>query len=234
MSHAPTNLAHQFDDLEQQKEASTLGMWAFLATEVMFFGGAFTAFTVYRVRYPEAFAAASHEMQFALGAINTGVLLCSSFTVALSVYFAHLGQSKRVALMLLATILLAVTFLCIKGSEYYLEYQDGLVPGARFGHRPHPDPKHPEVRTFEVDDKPVDSRNVQIFFCFYFAMTGIHATHMLIGIGIFLWVAHHAWRGRYSAEYYNPVEISGLYWHFVDLVWMFVFPMIYLLSIDFR
>jgi len=226
MSHATTNLAHQFDDLEQQKEASTLGMWAFLATEVMFFGGAFTAFTVYRVRYPDAFAAASHHMKFWFGAVNTGILLCSSFTVALSVYFAHLGQSKRVALMLVATILLAITFLCIKGSEYYLEYQDGLIPGAHFGQPPHPNHELPK---FEVDHKPVDPRNAQIFFCFYFAMTGIHATHMLIGIGIFLWVAHHAWRGRYSTGYYNPVEISGLYWHFVDIVWIFLYPLLYLL-----
>jgi cytochrome c oxidase subunit 3 len=204
-------LAHHFDDLAQQREAATLGMWAFLATEVMFFGGAFTAFAVYRTTYPEAFMAASHHLNVFAGTFNTAILLCSSLTVALSVYEAEHNRPRRSAYFILATIGLAVVFLGVKAYEYYEEYQHGLVPGFNFTYR----------------GEHADS--VRLFMCFYFVMTAVHATHMLIGIGIFAVVAYNAWKERYSSEYYNPIEISGLYWHFVDLVWIYLFPTLYLL-----
>jgi len=222
LSHASPSLAHQFDDLAQQKEASTLGMWAFLATEVMFFGGALTAFVIYRTFYSEAFAQASREhMHIWAGTFNTVILLTSSLTVALSVHFASHGQRKMLVLMLLATIALALIFLGVKAYEYTSEYNHHLVPSLNWEYPPHHHP-HPEKLT-------ANPHNVELFFVFYFILTGIHALHMIIGVGVFAFITFRAWRGRYSQEYYNPVEVAGLYWHFVDLVWIFLFPILYLL-----
>jgi cytochrome c oxidase subunit 3 len=215
-------LAHQFDDLAQQKEASNLGTWAFLATELMFFGGALTAFVVYRTFYADAFAQASREhMSIPLGTINTAVLLCSSLTVAMGVHYASHGQQRKLIFMLLATIGLALAFLCIKATEYYIEYSHQLVPGLNFHYPPHHH-AHPERLT-------ASPPHVELFFCFYFFLTGLHALHMIVGVGIFSFITWKAWRGKYSEQYYNPVECSGLYWHFVDLVWIFLFPLLYLL-----
>jgi cytochrome c oxidase subunit 3 len=203
--------AEQFDDLEQQREADTLGMWVFLATEIMFFGAVFLGFTVYRVRYPEAFSEAARHLKLWWGAVNTAVLLGSSLTVALAVHAAERGRNRQVLAFLLSTMALAVVFLSIKGAEYYAEYDERLVPGIRFEYQgPH-------------------ARQVSLFLCFYFILTGIHATHMLIGLGIFAVISLLAFRGRFSEEYSMPVEISGLYWHFVDIVWIFLFPVLYLL-----
>ncbi len=205
-------LAEQFDDLEQQREASNLGMWAFLATEVMFFGGAFLSFTVYRIFYPAAFAAAAHHLNLWLGAVNTAVLLTSSLTVALAVHAAMKGWRKPLVGYLLATMALGLVFLLIKAWEYRTEYVEGLVPGLRFTYQgPH-------------------GSLVNLFLSIYFVMTGLHALHMIIGLGIFAVIAFQAWRGRFTPDYYNPVEVSGLYWHFVDLVWIFLFPVLYLLK----
>jgi cytochrome c oxidase subunit III len=224
LSHAGQILSHQFDDLAQQKEASTLGMWAFLATEVMFFGGVFTAFVIYRSfpQYSEAFAQASREhMHVWLGTINTAILLCSSLTVAMAVHFASHGSRKMLIIMLLATIALALAFVGVKAVEYYSEWKHHLVPGINFEYPPHHHP-HPERLT-------ANPPYVKLFFYFYFFMTGLHALHMIIGVGIFAVITWQAWRGKFSERYYNPVEISGLYWHFVDLVWIFLFPLLYLL-----
>jgi cytochrome c oxidase subunit 3 len=221
--HQAGHLAHQFEDLAQQKEAATLGMWAFLATELMFFGGALTAFVVYRSFYADAFAEASREhMNIAAGTINTAVLLCSSLTVAMGVHFAKHGEQRKLVFMLLATIGLAIVFLGVKAFEYYTEYRHGLVPGINFHYPPHHF-EHPERLT-------ASPPHVELFFCFYFFLTGLHALHMVIGVGIFSFITFRAWRGRFTPEYYNPVEVSGLYWHFVDLVWIFLFPLLYLLN----
>ena len=220
--HQAGHLAHQFEDAAQQKEASTLGMWAFLATELMFFGGALTAFVVYRSFYADAFAQASREhMHIIAGTVNTAVLLCSSLTVALSVYFASHNQRKALVIMLLATIALALVFLGVKAYEYTSEYNHQLVPGMNWEYPPHHH-EHAERLT-------ANPRNVELFFCFYFFLTGLHALHMIVGVGIFSFITYKAWRGAYSADYYNPVEVCGLYWHFVDLVWIFLFPLLYLL-----
>jgi cytochrome c oxidase subunit 3 len=205
-------LAHQFDDLEQQLEADRLGMWAFLATEVMFFGGLFVCFTVYRTTYPRGFAEGARHLKLWLGAVNTAVLLSSSLTVVLAVHSARHGRRKLIGGLCLATILLGAVFLSIKATEYLLEYREGLVPLFNFTYQ-----------------GPL-AREVNLFLRFYFIMTAIHALHMIIGIGVFSILAFRALKGRYTPEYHNPVEVAGLYWHFVDLVWIFLFPVLYLLQ----
>lgn len=210
-------VAHQFDDIVQQHEAATLGMWTFLATEILFFGALFAAYAIYRHFYFDAFRYASQEyLRWYLGGINTGVLLCSSLTVALSVHEAHEGNNKKLLWLLLLTMALGITFIAIKGTEYYIDYRENVVPG---GHFFHPENVPPAI----------DPSRIRLFMTFYFIMTGIHATHMLVGLGLFTYLAINAYRGRFSRRYYNPVEICGLYWHFVDLVWIFLFPMLYLI-----
>jgi len=204
--------AEQFEDLEQQHHASWLGMWVFLATEVMFFGGMFAGYTFYRIGYPGAFAEASDRLDVLLGAINTSVLISSSFTMALAVYSAENGRNKATFRFLLATMLLGAVFLGIKFYEYYEKFVEHLVPGPAF--------------RFEGQH----ARPAEIFFSLYFAMTGLHALHMIIGIGLLTWLALKARHDRFSAAYYTPVELGGLYWHFVDLIWIFLFPLLYLVG----
>jgi len=208
--HPP--LAHQFDTLEQQVEASTLGMWVFLVTEVLFFGGLFATYCVYRTFYPAAFAVASHELDVVLGTVNTVVLITSSLTMALAVHAAQLGERKPLLVFLALTMILGAVFLGIKGAEYYHKFVEHHVPGASF--------------QFE----PEYARHAQIFFSLYFMMTGVHALHMIIGIGIMLVMFVLAYRGTITTTYYSPIEISGLYWHFVDIVWIFLFPLLYLIG----
>ncbi len=205
-------LQHHFDNLDQQFEASALGMWLFLVTEILFFGGLFTAYLVYRIAYPEAFADASHHLNIVLGGINTAVLIASSLTMAMAVYAAQLGRRNAQVIFLLATLALGLVFLGIKAVEYSHKFEEGLVPGINF--------------VFEGRD-PIHS---QLFFSLYFVMTGLHALHMIVGIGIMTVLTVMAWRGRFTKAYHTPVEVSGLYWHFVDIVWIFLFPLLYLID----
>jgi cytochrome c oxidase subunit III len=207
-----TGLAHQFDSLEQQRDATTLGMWVFLATEVLFFGGLMLVYSIYRVWYHDAFTAASHELDITLGTINTGVLIASSLTMALAVHAAQLGERKLLMIFLVLTMALGTTFLGIKGIEYYHKFVEHHVPGPGF--------------QFEKEYV----RQAQLFFSLYFIMTGLHALHMVIGLGLMLFMLWWAWRGTITADYYSPIEISGLYWHFVDIVWIFLFPLLYLIG----
>jgi cytochrome c oxidase subunit 3 len=209
---AVPGLAHHFDTLEQQTEATTLGMWVFLVTEVLFFGGLFLVYTVYRRWYPDAFVAASHELDVTLGTINTAVLITSSLTMALAVHAAQLGRRKALMLFLVATMILGGVFLGIKSLEYYHKFAEHHVPGPGF--------------QFEKEY----FRHAQIFFSLYFLMTGLHALHMIIGFGIMLWMLIWACNGTITKEYFSPIEISGLYWHFVDIVWIFLFPLLYLIG----
>jgi cytochrome c oxidase subunit 3 len=214
-AHAPA-LQHHFESLEQQKASSTLGMWVFIAQEVLFFGGLFTTYTVYRVKYPEVFAAASHHLNVTLGAANTAVLICSSLTMALAVHAAALGRRKQIVAWLLLTVLLGGVFLGVKVVEYRDKFEHHLVPGPGFsGH----------VLHLEGDEE----KEAQIYYSLYFAMTGLHALHMIIGFPILLGLAVFAWKGRYGPEWSTPVELTGLYWHFVDIVWIFLFPFLYLI-----
>ena len=219
MSHSPATqpdahpaLAHHFDSMAQQSEATTLGMWVFLVTEVLFFGGLFATYMIYRSWYPGAFAAASHELDVTLGTINTVVLITSSLTMALAVHAAQLGQRKALMMFLILTMILGAAFLGIKSVEYYHKFAEHHVPGPDF--------------VFEQEH----IRHAQIFFSLYFVMTGLHAIHMIIGIGIMLVMLYWAWNGTITAEYASPIEISGLYWHFVDIVWIFLFPLLYLIG----
>jgi cytochrome c oxidase subunit 3 len=212
-THAhPIALAHQFDDLEQQREVSTLGMWVFLTTEILFFGGLFVTYLVYRHWYPEAFTAGSRELLVWAGTTNTAVLITSSLTMALGVRAAQLGERRTLMIFLVITMVLGCAFLGIKAFEYYTEYVERHIPGPGF--------------QFEA----AQFRHAQLFFSLYFVMTGLHAIHMIIGIGIMLVMLWWAWRGTITPDYYSPIEISGLYWHFVDIVWIFLFPLLYLIG----
>ncbi len=208
----PRELQHHFDTMDQQREASSLGMWVFLVTEILFFGGLFTAYTVYRHNYARAFAEASRHLDITLGTFNTAVLILSSLTMALAVFSAATGRRKAIVLFLLATMVLGGTFLGVKVVEYSHKFHDHLVPGPAFLY---PGP---------------DARQAEIFFSLYFTMTGLHALHMIVGIGILTVLVANARKGRYGPEYHTPVEVSGLYWHFVDIVWIFLFPLLYLIG----
>jgi cytochrome c oxidase subunit 3 len=213
--HSP-HLRHHFDDMQQQFDSATFGMWVFLLTEIMFFGGMFGAYTVYRTMYPEAFASTSAYMNPLYGALNTAVLIVSSLSMALAVRAAHLGQQKVLQLMLLITMFFGTCFLVIKGFEYHEHWVDMKVPLIG-GH-------------WNYSEAPQFAHQAQILFCFYFFMTGFHAIHMLVGLGIMTTIFMMARKGTFSPAYYTPVEVSGLYWHFVDIVWIFLFPLLYLIG----
>lgn len=211
----PGELAHHFEDLDQQRDTAELGMWLFLATEFMFFGGVFMAYLAYRYWHPEGFAAASHTMDVMLGTINTAVLLTSSLTMALAVHAAHHAKRTMLLAMLLATTLLGLVFLAIKAYEYHHKYVEQHVPIA--GLHFHWPAAHRE--------------GAEMFFALYFAMTGLHAFHMLIGIVMLLILCVAAWRGKLLGPYSSSaVHNVGLYWHFVDLVWVYLFPFLYLVA----
>lgn len=224
-------LAHHFDDMGQQREAGTLGMWAFLVTEVMFFGGLFLAYILYRGKYPVEFAVASNSLNVTMGFINTLVLICSSLTMALAVYSAQIGKRRQLIVFLLLTMGLGAAFLVIKGVEYHEKYVEHHIP-VRFSTYEFKWESHTSEGTpAHAEELPaVDSGHVEMFFWLYFAMTGVHALHMIIGLGILATLVLMAKRGRFSPEYHSPVELSGLYWHFVDIVWIFLFPLLYLVG----
>ena len=229
MSANSAHLAHHFDDAEQQFTAARLGMWAFLATEVLFFGGLFAGYTVYRYWYPDAFEVGSHRLDVWLGGINTAVLLTSSLTMALAVRAAQTNDSRGTVQFLGWTIVLGSVFLGIKGYEYYHKFEERLVPGPSFSLGASHNGTAAEDVATETPTRSVDPRQVELFFSFYFAMTGLHAVHMVIGIGVLAVLVLKARRGTFSSAYYTPIEMSGLYWHFVDIVWVFLFPLLYLI-----
>ena len=203
---------HQFDDLEQQRDAAYSGMWIFLSTEVLFFGVVFCSYILYRGMYYQGFAEGSGHLSVPLGSLNTAVLLCSSLFMALAVNAAQRSRSKRVVIYLVVTELIGALFLGIKFLEYYQHYTERMVPGLNFS--------YPGEHTSEV----------QLFMVFYFILTGLHAVHMIVGLGVLSMLTVLASRGRFSRGDYNPVDIGGLYWHFVDIVWVFIFPLLYLVK----
>ena len=210
--HHPA-LLHHFDDLAQQREASELGMWVFLVTEILFFGGFFAAYAVYGRLYPAAFHEGSHHLDVRLGAINTAVLIASSLTMALAVRTAQTGGRRRTLVGFLGlTLALGCTFLGIKAFEYHHKWVEHLIPGPAFSW---PGP---------------EARPLQIFYSLYFGMTGMHALHMVIGAGLLLVLMWRSMRNEFSPAYSTPVEVTGLYWHFVDIVWIFLFPLLYLIG----
>jgi cytochrome c oxidase subunit 3 len=235
VKHEP--LAHHFEDLGQQHEAASLGMWVFLGTELMVFGGLFTGYTVYRSLYPDAFAAASRHLNVWFGAVNTVVLLTSSLTMALGVHAAQTGRRQALVGCLLLTAALGTAFLVIKGFEYYGDYQDNLIPRLAFKEEEWQAPEHAPRGfwpgtwpTSAEQERALFPRRVQMFYVFYYVMTLLHALHLIIGIGIILVLAALAWRGRFTPDYYSPVDVGGLYWHFVDVIWIFLLPLLYLVG----
>jgi cytochrome c oxidase subunit 3 len=292
--HAP-GLQHQFEDMGQQQESVSIGMWMFLVQEIMFFGGLFTVYLVFRSKYPMAFAAGSNHLDAFWGGLNTLVLIVSSLTMALAVRYAQLGKRNLQVILIILTMLFGTVFLGVKAIEYTAKYNEGIVPVTGLNLKTertagqHPNARELSTRTGTTHD-PQESLNtgasehkkdehhkyenvrgdfqwtdvslveyaqsknilteeekvgyfsngeidpdkfrdkVRIFYWIYFVMTGLHALHMVIGLGVMIWLLWKAWLGTFSADYYSPVEMSGLYWHFVDIVWIFLFPLLYLLG----
>lgn len=208
----PTRLEEQFNDPVQQREAATLGMWLFLSTEIMFFGVLFASYTICRVLYPEGFAVASRHTDMLLGTLETAVLLTSSSLVALSVRAIKLNQRRAATWLLTGTALLGVTFLVMHGFEYYSEYTEHLIPGINF------------------DQPGPHSHAVELFFCLYYFITGFHSVHVIIGVVLLFTLAARVARGAFGPRDYTTLELAALYWHLVDIVWIFVYPVIYLVG----
>jgi cytochrome c oxidase subunit 3 len=212
MNEASSRIAEQFDDAEQQRDAATLGIWAFLATEVLFFGVLFAGYTVFRLMWPDAFSSGSRHTDLTLGTLETAVLLTSSFTVALAIRDVQLGGKRLATWLLLGTAVLGLGFLVIHGFEYAADYRSADIPGIRYG---------------EVGELAAQK---QLFFVLYYVTTAFHGLHVFIGVVLLLVMARRVSRGTYSAEDHTPLEVAGLYWHLVDIVWIFVFPLYYLVG----
>lgn len=209
MADSTHAVAEQFDDMPQQLEASTLGMWTFLATEILFFGALFLSYIIYRHSYSEAFAQAERHSKIIHGTINTALLMTSSLTMSLAIHAAQKGRTRPLLGFLLGTIFLGTCFLAVKGLEYTSDVHEHLVPGARFTH---------ELPT-----------QAQIFWFLYWMMTGVHSLHLMVGIGVLAVVAALAWKRKFTPFYHNPVLISGLYWHFVDVIWVWLYALFYVI-----
>ncbi|MBO6574928.1 MAG: cytochrome c oxidase subunit 3 family protein [Rhodothermales bacterium] len=218
---APAHLKHYFVSSDQQFDAAKMGMWLFLITEILLFSGMFVAYTVYRVWHPEVFVAASDLLDWKLGGVNTLVLLASSFTVAFGIQNIQKGNQKGLIINLAITLLCAVIFMCIKYVEYVGKFEAGIFPGAAYA--PVGDYHGHAMAEY------ADVLFLPQFFSIYFVMTGIHGFHVLVGMGIFTWLIIRAYKGHFSPEYYTPIELSGLYWHLVDIIWIFLFPLLYLI-----
>ena len=210
-SHTP-GLQHHFSEMEQQVAAAKIGMWLFLVTEILLFGGLFAGYGLMQYKHPEAFMAAHHHLDRTLGVVNTVVLLCSSFTMVMAVFSAQKSRRKQLIVYLLLTLALAGVFLGVKYVEYSHKIHDGLLPGKYYSHA--------------GDTVPGQF----MFFSFYFMMTGLHGIHILLGMAAMLWLLRRAMRGDFSSAYYTPVDMVGLYWHVVDLIWIYLFPLLYLIS----
>jgi cytochrome c oxidase subunit III len=251
--HRTGELYGQFQTLEQQKESATLGMWVFLITEILFFGGLFLAYTVNRHAFPTAFGVGGNMLDLNLGFFNTIVLIASSFTMAMSVWSAQTSRRKAVPAWLIATLLLGSAFLGIKVVEYKQKFDHHLIPGHNFdvaycsrnqvacglSDKEFADEQKEIREGIEAEKAPRMSEeeatvalnaHAQLYFSLYFGMTGLHALHMIIGAGLLLWLIFEGFKGRFDANYNTPVENIGLYWHFVDIVWIFLFPLLYLIN----
>ncbi len=211
-SEHPSFLAHHFHEVEQQRESAKLGMWIFLLTEILLFGGLFVAYAVYRAWHPEMFIDAHKQLNVYMGTLNTFVLIASSLTIALSIRSMQLGNKKRTMQLLLATLILAGVFLVVKYFEYSHKIHLGQLPGRFY--------------TFEG----LEGSNPHVFFSIYFLMTGLHGIHVILGMAAISWIMFRTYKNQFSAEYYTPIEMVGLYWHLVDLIWIYLFPLFYLIG----
>ncbi len=207
-----SHLAHHFVDSEQQFDSAKFGMWVFLVTEILFFGGLFVAYIIYRAWNPDLYFLAAKELDTVMGGVNTLVLIGSSLTMALAIRSAQLNQQRNIIVYLLITIGLAMTFMVIKYFEYTHKFDMGIFPG--------------EYYTYDGIDHP----KAAIFFSIYYMMTGLHGIHVIIGVGLMVYLLIKVRQNAYNAEYYTPIEITGLYWHLVDIIWIFLFPLLYLID----
>ncbi len=230
-AHHP-HLQHHFVSMDQQFTTAKLGMWLFLITEILLFSGMFTAYAVFRYWYPDAFHVGHHFLDVHWGAINTVVLLTSSWTVVMAISSIQRGNQKNLVRFLIATILLAGVFMGIKYIEYSHKIHEGLLPGQFFSYSATELKEIIRETLNTTDQARIDlvARMVPIFFSIYFVMTGIHGLHVLAGMIVIGWLAYKARQGTFDPGYYNPVEITGLYWHLVDIIWIFLFPLLYLVS----
>ena len=223
---------HHFATEEQQREAGSFGMWLFLLTEIMFFGGLFFAYLLYRNWYYDAFVAASNQLSIPLGASNTAILITSGFFMALAVWAAEVRKKALLVVFLIFTTLFGLAFLGIKYVEYHEKWEKHHIPGASFDVSQFINPPL-DAKTGKPTEKPLPpdaAQKTQMFFFLYFAMTGMHALHMIIGIGLLFWLLRRAQRGDFTNGYVAPIENFGLYWHFVDIVWLYLFPLLYLIN----
>ena len=205
-------LRMQFDDARQQFDAAKLGMWAFLATEILLFGGLFCVYFFYRAQYAPGFVAASRHTDVALGTVETIVLITSSLTMALAIRAVRMNRTRAVSMLLISTIVLGGIFIAIHAREYVTEFHEHLFPGQEF------------------DAGLASVAGTQLFFLLYYATTSLHGLHVCIGIGtLTILQIQHAHR-RFDTAYYTPLELGGLYWHLIDIVWIFVFPLFYLVQ----
>ena len=218
---------HQFDDLEQQRECMSFGMWSFLTTEAMMFGGLFLAYSIYRALYSGAYEIGSSHLDITLGTINTFVLLFSSLTMAMAVHSAASRNQRKLLAYLVATGILGATFVGIKGLEWGKDYREGLVPAVRWTY--YDEPEH-QKEVEQLREHNLNPNNVQLFFVVYFCMVGLHAIHMIVGLGLLTALYLHGRKGAFTNGNDQPVELVGLYWHFVDIIWVFLFPLLYLLA----
>lgn len=216
------NVPEQFDDAEQQEYTATLGMWTFMSTEFLLIGAIFVSYLVCRTRWPEAFRRGSSEMHYWIGFAETGIILTTSYLVTLALRAAKIGANKQVIGLLISTVVMGAVFLVLKGTEYYMEGNEGLVPGY-FSTIP---PKEANLPPALQHPRPMQER---LFMMFYYLLTGTHAIHMTVGMVLLSVMIVLTWRGHFSPEYHTPIEMAGIYWHFVDLVWIFVFASVYLL-----
>lgn len=203
---------HHFDNAAQAFESSKMGVWLFLVTEILLFGGLFVVYIMYRAMYPEMFHEAHHHLNRVLGAVNTVVLICSSFTMAMAVGATQRNDTNRANQYLLITLFCAFLFMVVKYVEYTHKFHEGLLPGAFF--------------SFESAEHP----KIALFFSLYFMMTGLHGIHVLVGMGLILWCLIRSNKGHFGSDYYTPVEMTGIYWHLVDLIWIYLFPLLYLIT----
>jgi cytochrome c oxidase subunit 3 len=212
MSHSAAHVAHHFDTAEQQFASSKLGLWLFLVTEVLLFGGLFVAYIMFRAMYPEMFAEAHHHLNKIMGGVNTIVLICSSLSMAMAVHFVQNNDRAKAVKLLAFTFLCGAAFMVIKYFEYKAKFDHHLFPNASF------------------DYSIFTHKNANLFYSLYFLMTGLHGCHVLVGMGLIAWVLIRTRRNDFSSEYYTPVELTGLYWHLVDLIWIYLFPLMYLIA----
>jgi cytochrome c oxidase subunit III len=241
--HRTGELYGQFETLEQQKESASLGMWVFLVTEVLFFGGMFMTYTINRSAFSTAFGVGSNTLDITLGGLNTVVLIMSSLTMAMAVWASHTGKKQLITLFLILTLSLGCVFLGVKVIEYKQKFDHHLIPGRSFditycSRNPAAcgvaDPQKIEEEKKEIDKASAAdvylNGHGQLYFSLYFGMTGLHALHMIVGAGLLLFLIKESIAGRYTTTYNTPVEMIGLYWHFVDIVWIYLFPLLYLID----